>query len=70
MKKNGEWIPLQVEEVVDNLDISVGMPDGASVEVSATLEWTLFEVKEYLQIMGHHVEGAKFVVNGRKVSKP
>ena len=69
MKKNNSWIPLQAEKrPVLPLHISITLPSDTVEIVSATTHWSLFNVREHLNIIGaEDVSNAMFKIKEKKI---
>ena len=69
MKKNNSWVTLQAEiQPILPLQISITLPSDVVEIVSATTHWSLFNVREHLNIIGaEDVNNAMFKIKEKKI---
>ena len=69
MKKNNSWVPLQAEiQLALSIQISITLPSDVVEIVSASTHWSLFNVREHLNIIGaKDVSNAKFKIKEKKI---
>ena len=69
LKNNNSWVPLQAKvQAILPLQICITLPSGAVEIVSANTHWSLFNVREHLNIIEvEDVTNAKFKMKEKKI---